>query len=201
MDRLLESRAAARRHRRPAPVARQIRRDVHADRNQRSARQPARRSRARRGLRRPDHRHRADGYAKGVRFAGRPVQRQRAADSRREPERQQARHAEYGERHRSRRRHSPVGIVVPAVVPEQARRREDRSAKYRPGIHHQHVLGAVPQHDVRLARAAVVRHAVGRPGVSAVRSRRARARPDHAFVDRVGRRVRTAIRSATTRTT
>ncbi len=44
----------------------------------------------------------ADGYAKGVRFARRPVQRQRLADPRGQPQRQQARHAEYGERHRSR---------------------------------------------------------------------------------------------------
>ena len=152
--------------------------------------QRARRSRERRGLRRPDDRHRADGYAKSLRSARRPVQRQRAADPRRQSERQQARHAEHGERYRSPGHHAPVGVVVSAVVPEQAHRREDRSAKYRPGIHHQHEFGAVRQHDVRLARAAFVRHAVGRSGLSAVRSRRARARPDHAFVDRARRRVR-----------
>ncbi len=55
---------SARRHRRPASVARQIRRDVRPHRDQRIPLQPARRPEHGRHLRRPDDGHGPGGYAR-----------------------------------------------------------------------------------------------------------------------------------------
>ena len=68
----------------------------------------------------------------------------------------------------------PVGTLVRPEIPRRGPpRREGRPAEPRPGIHGQHQRAALRQHHVRLAHAALRRHARRRPGLSALRSRRA----------------------------
>ena len=143
--------------------------------------------------------HSATRHQPRLRLAWRPVQRQRAANPRPQPERRQSADAADRERDRGGPFNPAVGALVPAEIPgRRPARHQNRPAEPRPGIHGQPERQLFRQHDVRLADGALGRSARRRTGLSAVGAGRSVARA----ADRSGHRSwwasSTAARCATT---
>ena len=109
-------------------------------------------------------------------WAGRHVQRQRAADPRPQPRGRQPANLQTASGIEAEPATRAVGALVPAVVARRPARCEGRAAEPRPGVHRQRRLRAVHQHHDGLAAAAFGRSLCRRPGLSAVLARRPAAR-------------------------
>src|SRR4029077_16605056 len=130
------------------------------------------------------------GYAKGFRLARRHLQRQRFANSWGPTDPAESPEPGYRERERGGSRHAALGDLVPADLSPRYRRREDRAAKHRPGIHAQPIRRPVHQFDVWLSRGTHRRHDWGWAPISAFRAWRAASLEADRQSDAARQRVR-----------
>src|SRR5579863_4593943 len=111
-----------RRHGRLAAGARQVRRHADPAGAERSSRQPLGRTAPGFRIRRPDHRHAANGHAKGLRLERRPLQRQRPANPWPQFEHGRSLGLAVRQQYRGRSRDAALGALVPTKII----RRQDR---------------------------------------------------------------------------